>query len=42
MFGQELRAPEVARRLRVPRKSAYAWHTTWRGGSKSALFSKSS
>ncbi|MEU6943983.1 helix-turn-helix domain-containing protein [Streptomyces sp. NPDC046316] len=26
MFGQGMRPPEVARRLRVSRKSAYAWH----------------
>ncbi|WP_374113113.1 MULTISPECIES: winged helix-turn-helix domain-containing protein [unclassified Streptomyces] len=36
MFGQGLRPPEVARRLRVSRKAAYAW----RGGGKSALASK--
>nr|WP_329461014.1 helix-turn-helix domain-containing protein [Streptomyces sp. NBC_01431] len=26
MFEQRTRPPEVARRLRVSRKSAYAWH----------------
>ncbi|WP_443735435.1 IS630 family transposase [Streptomyces flavotricini] len=40
MFGQGLRPPEVARRLRLSRKSAYAWHAAWRDGGKSALSSK--
>ncbi|MFI1387888.1 helix-turn-helix domain-containing protein [Streptomyces griseoaurantiacus] len=39
MFGQGARPPEVARRLRVSRKSAYAWHAVWRGG-HAALASK--
>ncbi|GAA0328247.1 hypothetical protein GCM10009540_55150 [Streptomyces turgidiscabies] len=30
MFGQGVRPPEVARRLRVSRKSAYAWNAAWR------------
>nr|WP_324617080.1 helix-turn-helix domain-containing protein [Streptomyces sp. NRRL F-2747] len=35
LFGQGVRLPEVARRLRVSRKSAYAWHADWRqGGSR--------
>ncbi|WP_432066394.1 winged helix-turn-helix domain-containing protein [Streptomyces sp. C10-9-1] len=41
-FGQGLRPPEVARRLGLSRKSAYAWHSTWRDGGKSALSSKGS
>ena len=40
MFEQGLRPPEVARRLRVTRKSAYAWRATWRDGGKPALSSK--
>ncbi|WP_175412250.1 winged helix-turn-helix domain-containing protein [Streptomyces sp. TRM64462] len=36
MFEQGVRPPEVARRLRVSRKSAYAW----RDGGKPALVSK--
>ncbi|MFF9410285.1 helix-turn-helix domain-containing protein [Streptomyces anandii] len=32
MFERGVRPPEVARRLRVSRKSAYAWHATWREG----------
>ncbi|MBA5224557.1 winged helix-turn-helix domain-containing protein [Streptomyces jietaisiensis] len=40
MFEQGLRPPEVARRLRVSRKSAYVWHATWRDSGKSALASK--
>lgn len=40
MFGQGVRPPEVARRLRVSRKSAYAWHTAWRQGGSAALASK--
>ncbi|MFE9303704.1 helix-turn-helix domain-containing protein [Streptomyces sp. NPDC006856] len=36
MFEQGVRPPEVARRLRVSRKSAYAW----RDGGRSALASK--
>ncbi|WP_369227990.1 winged helix-turn-helix domain-containing protein [Streptomyces sp. R39] len=40
MFGQGVRPPEVARRLRVSRKSAYAWHAAWRAGGRAALMSK--
>ncbi|WP_349239708.1 winged helix-turn-helix domain-containing protein, partial [Streptomyces sp. CC208A] len=40
MFGQGVRPPEVARRLRVSRKSAYAWHAAWRQGGRTALASK--
>ncbi|MDX3386094.1 winged helix-turn-helix domain-containing protein [Streptomyces niveiscabiei] len=40
MFGQGVRPPEVARRLRVSRKSAYAWHAAWRQGGSAALASK--
>ncbi|WP_107068364.1 winged helix-turn-helix domain-containing protein [Streptomyces sp. NBRC 110035] len=40
MFGQGVRPPGVARRLRVSRKSAYAWHAVWRDGDRSALVSE--
>jgi putative transposase len=40
LFGQGVRPPEVARRLRVSRKSAYAWHARWREGGLAALASK--
>ncbi len=40
MFEQGVRPPEVARRLRVSRKSGYAWHVAWREGGRSALASK--
>ncbi|WP_254711982.1 helix-turn-helix domain-containing protein [Streptomyces sp. TRM64462] len=40
MFGQGVRPPEVARRLRVSRKSAYGWHAAWREGGSAALASK--
>lgn len=40
MFEQGVRPPEVARRLRVSRKSAYAWHAAWRDGGRPALASK--
>ncbi|MFI8092609.1 helix-turn-helix domain-containing protein [Streptomyces sp. NPDC086080] len=44
MFEQGVRPTEVARRLRVTRKSAYAWHATWRegGGESQAAFCVSS
>ncbi|WP_443678886.1 winged helix-turn-helix domain-containing protein [Nonomuraea sediminis] len=32
--------PQVARRLRVSRKSAYAWHRAWESGGVEALRSK--
>ncbi|MFD5430028.1 transposase [Streptomyces sp. NPDC127084] len=37
MCEQGMRPPEVAHRLRVSRKSAYAWHAAWRDGGKPAL-----
>lgn len=40
MFEQGVRPPEVARRLRVSRKSAYAWHASWREGGTAALASR--
>ncbi|WP_316731687.1 helix-turn-helix domain-containing protein [Streptomyces sp. 11x1] len=40
MFERGVRPPEVARRLRVSRKSAYAWHAAWREGGSAALASK--
>ncbi len=40
MFEQGVRPPEVARRLRVSRKLAYAWHAAWREGGSVALASK--
>ncbi|GGX44359.1 hypothetical protein GCM10010353_69090 [Streptomyces chryseus] len=29
LFEQEIKPPEVARQLRVSRKSAYQWHQLW-------------
>ncbi|MFG2876361.1 helix-turn-helix domain-containing protein [Streptomyces sp. NPDC048337] len=40
MFEQGVRPPVVVRRLRVSRKSAYAWHEAWREGGTAALASK--
>ena len=40
LFEQGVPAPEVARRLRVTRKSACAWRRDWAGGGKAALASK--
>nr|WP_079158509.1 helix-turn-helix domain-containing protein [Streptomyces caniscabiei] len=40
LFAQEVPPPQVARRLRVSRKSAYAWHSRWREGGVEALRSK--
>src|SRR5437879_2582641 len=40
MFERGVPAPVVARRLRVSRKSAYAWHALWREGGVEALRSK--
>ncbi|MEI5103443.1 helix-turn-helix domain-containing protein [Streptomyces sp. PmtG] len=37
LFAQGVRAPQVARRLRVSRKSACAWHASWRDGGLDAL-----
>jgi putative transposase len=40
LFVQGVAPPQVARRLRVSRKSAYAWHARWREGGVEALRSK--
>ncbi|MFC9295502.1 transposase [Streptomyces sp. NPDC057011] len=40
MFELGVRPPEVAHRLRVSRKSAYAWHAVWREGGTAALTSE--
>ncbi|MEU1304158.1 winged helix-turn-helix domain-containing protein [Streptomyces shenzhenensis] len=40
MFGRGVRPREVARGLRVSRKSAYAWYAAWRGSGRAALRSK--
>ncbi|MEU6603766.1 helix-turn-helix domain-containing protein [Streptomyces shenzhenensis] len=40
MFERGARPPGVARRLRVSRRSAYAWHAAWREGGSAALASK--
>lgn len=40
MYEQGVRPPEVAKRLRVSRKSAYAWYAAWRDGGVRALASK--
>jgi transposase len=40
LFEQKIKPPEVARRLRVSRKSAYQWHQLWREGSVRALASR--
>ena len=40
LFEQEIKPPEVARRLRVSRKSAYQWHQLWRDGGPEALASR--
>ncbi|GAA3050032.1 hypothetical protein GCM10020000_33390 [Streptomyces olivoverticillatus] len=40
MFEQGAAPPVVAKRLRVSRKSAYAWHALWRDGGVQALRSK--
>ncbi|MET8626461.1 helix-turn-helix domain-containing protein [Kitasatospora sp. NPDC004669] len=42
LFEQGVRPPEVARCLRVSRKSAYAWYARWRDGGVEALVSKGS
>ncbi|MFF7859347.1 helix-turn-helix domain-containing protein [Streptomyces sp. NPDC007904] len=34
LFEQEIKPPEVARRLRVSVKSAYQWHQLWRAGGR--------
>ncbi|MGW5680032.1 IS630 family transposase [Streptomyces sp. NPDC003860] len=40
LFEQGVGPPEVARRLRVSRKSAYRWHELWRDGGMRALVSR--
>lgn len=40
MFEQGVAPPGVAKRLRVSRKSAYAWHALWCEGGVEALRSK--
>ncbi len=40
MFRAGLKPPQVARALRVSRKSAYAWHAAWQRGGTDALRSK--
>ncbi|WP_409350905.1 winged helix-turn-helix domain-containing protein [Streptomyces pactum] len=40
LFEQEIKPPEVARRLRVSLKSAYQWHQLWRDGGHEALASR--
>jgi transposase len=40
MFAQGVAPPQVAKRLRISRKSAYAWHACWREGGIEALRSK--
>ncbi|MGW7486934.1 IS630 family transposase [Streptomyces sp. NPDC054786] len=40
LFEQKIRPPEVARRLRISRKSAYQWHQLWRDGGPGALSSR--
>ncbi|MFD7438833.1 winged helix-turn-helix domain-containing protein [Streptomyces sp. NPDC059861] len=40
LFEQKIKALEVARRLRVSRKSAYHWHHLWRDGGVEALASR--
>ncbi|MFV5998548.1 helix-turn-helix domain-containing protein [Streptomyces sp. NPDC056231] len=39
-FEQKIKSLEVARRLRVSRKSAYRWHQLWRDGGIEALASR--
>ncbi|MFF4551317.1 helix-turn-helix domain-containing protein [Streptomyces sp. NPDC001435] len=40
LFDQEIKPPEVARCLRVSRKSVYQWHQLWRDGGAEALASR--
>ncbi|WP_370268037.1 winged helix-turn-helix domain-containing protein [Streptomyces sp. V4I8] len=40
LFEQNIKPLEVARRLRVSRKSAYRWHQLWRDGGVQALASR--
>jgi transposase len=40
LFEQKIKPPEVARRLRVSRKSAHQWHQLWWDGGVQALASR--
>lgn len=40
LFEQNIKPPEVARRLRVSPKSAYQWHQLWRDSGVQALASR--
>jgi transposase len=40
LFEQNIKPPDVARRLRVSLKSAYLWHQMWRDGGVQALASR--
>ncbi|MER6074223.1 winged helix-turn-helix domain-containing protein [Streptomyces sp. NPDC001817] len=40
LFEQKVKPPEVARRLRVSRKSAYQWQQAWRDGGVRSLVSR--
>jgi transposase len=40
MYEQGVKPPEVAKRLRVSRKSANAWYAAWRDNGRQALASK--
>ncbi|MFD8007758.1 helix-turn-helix domain-containing protein, partial [Streptomyces mirabilis] len=42
LFTQGVTPPQLARRLRVSRKSAYAWHARWREDGVEGLRSKGS
>ncbi|MEU0664155.1 helix-turn-helix domain-containing protein [Streptomyces lavendulocolor] len=40
LFAEGIRPLEVARRLRVSRKSAYQWHRAWQEGGVEVLASR--
>ncbi|MDH6493824.1 transposase [Streptomyces sp. SAI-149] len=40
LFERKMKPTEVARLLRVSRKSAYQWHQLWRDGGVQALASR--
>lgn len=40
LFERKIKPTEVARRLRVSRKSAYQWHQLWRDAGRQALASR--
>lgn len=42
LFAEGIKPPEVARRLRVSRKSAYQWHGVWREAGPAALATRGS